>query len=389
MIISAKFLDAEGNPKGRGYTYGCNDTVAVGEIVYTAAGKKLVTTEIDLPESIGAEWGDKLGYLTTVDPSAETLQGEIVESTELITIPEITVNPLAVITVEQLPIITEQLKPLSAEIDNIIEQILALPCTTDTKSTIKKHRASLNGIFNNIEARRIAIKKQLDEPYDKFNAIYKDLITNKINTALNQLDERTGTIDTEIKNGLLTDIQDYFKEQALCEGVEWLRFEQANIKVGLSNNPTELRRNAKQFIDRVVGDIAMIDTQGEEAAEMHVEYRKTLNAALAIKTVKDRTAAVEREKARQAELAAARIAEDERRMAMAAPVTITPPVVETKQPEPFKPLQLIEPSKVYTMAFKATATESELKSVLKFMDANGIKYERIPLKNIMEVLAND
>ena len=376
MIVKARFLDADGKPKGREYTYGCNDNMEVGDFMLTKAGKSVIITEVDLPEEMGMEWGDKLQYLTLMAP---TPIGIIDTPPELPAIPEITVDPLAVITVEQLPIITEQLRPLSAEIENIIEQILALPCTNETKAMIKKNRATLSAIFANIEARRIAIKKQLDEPYNKFNEIYKELITNKVNAAIKQLDERTGAIDSEIKIGLLTGVKEYFAEQALCEGVEWLTFEQSNIRVGLSDNPTALRRTAKEFIDRIVSDIAMIDTQGNEAAEMHVEYRKTLNAALAIKMVKDRIAAVETEKARQAALEIAKTEEFERKRAMAA----IAPTVETPKPEIKAPIPVTIPEKTYTMAFKATATESELKSVLKFMEDNGIRYERIPLSNIM------
>lgn len=390
MIIKARFLDTDGNPKGREYTCGCEHTPAIGEDAYTPDGKALVVTQTGLPDEVGAEFGDKLKYLSLTPPEKsepEPVEESVAEETPLALIPEITVNPLAVITVEQLPIIAEQLKPLSAEIDTIIAQVLALPCTGETKTSIKKHRASLNGIFKKIDDRRIAIKKQLDEPYDTFNAQFKALITDKINVALKQLDDRAGAIDAELKSGLLTDVKDYFAEYASCEGLDWLTFEQSGISVGLSDNKTALRRSAKTFIDRVIGDIAMIDTQ-DEKAEMHVEYRKTLNAALAIKTVKDRIAAVKQQEERQAQYEAERLEAQERRAAMdkiAAPThSIALPVVEAP-----RPVITPEPEKLYSVAFKVTATKSVVETLSKYLKENQIDYKQIPLKNIMEVSEND
>lgn len=393
MYIKARFLDENGFPKGREYTYGIDDLITVGEVVCTPEGKELVVTAIDLPDEVGAEWGDKLKYLTTASPDSDPLQVEQIPLGEIpfrdLSLKELTVSADDVITIEQLPLIAERFRELSFDIDERIAVVIALECTPETKAKIKKERAALNSVFNDLENRRIAVKKQIMAPYDAvFGGPYKEYVTDKFKAAFATLDERTGAIDNELKNELLSDVKDYFVEYACAQGVEWLTFAQSNINVGLSDNKTALRRSAKSFIDRVVADLAMIDTQ-EEKAEMHVEYRKTLNAAVAIKTVKDRAAAIQLEKVRQENLASANAAEAERRrsMAAAAPVVpvITPPVIVPTAP----PIVDIVPEHRYTAVFKATATNANMRALALYMKNNGIEYVQVPLKNIVEVTPND
>lgn len=383
MIVRARFTDPDGNPRGREYTYGCNDPADVGAEVFTAEGKKLIITATDVPYEEGAVFGDRLRYLTTTPPAEDETAQEII-------LPELTVDASSVIVVQQLPMIAEQLRDLSAGLKMRIASVTALACTPETKTTIKKHRAALNTIFKDLESRRIAVKKQILAPYDEFEVVYKECVTDPFRQAFVTLDERTSAIDSEIKNELLADVKDYFAEHALCEGVEWLTWERSGIAVGLSSNKTALRRAAKDFIDRVVADIAMIDTQ-DEAVEMHVEYRKALNAALAIKTVKDRIAAVEREKIRQEEMAAAKIAEDERRKAMATAALqaevqrVAPPVVAP-------PAAAAPPAQEPTCkaAFMVEATREQIMDIARYMREHGIKYSQVPLKNIiMEVSSDD
>ena len=48
------------------------------------------------------------------------------------------------IVIEQLPVIKEQLKLASAEVDKKVEEAMALVCTEDNVKIIKEVRASLN-----------------------------------------------------------------------------------------------------------------------------------------------------------------------------------------------------------------------------------------------------
>lgn len=417
MYIKCKFIDADGNPKGREYLFGMSGLVNVNSTVYTSDGKELIVTATDLPREFGEQYGDKLKYVTLANPMESPLEVEVPckavsqaletleskayndicaivdepEPSTEIAMSELSVDVNSVIVIKQLPMITEQLKAVSAEIDTQISNVLSLACTPETKSTIKKHRASLNTIYKDLESRRIAVKKQILAPYDEFDAIYKECVTNKFNAAFATLDERTGMIDGAIKNELSSDVMEYFTEYALCEGVEWLTWAQANISVGLSSNKTALRRAAKEFVDRVVQDIAMIETQ-DEAAEMMVEYRQTLNAAQAIKTVKDRIAAVERQKEIQHERFAAEREEAQRLKAMisAAPITVASapvPIVERDIPADFlQPCVHIQPADTkFTVAFKATASQEKLKALVQYLKDNGIEYKQVPVKNIMEV----
>lgn len=396
MIILAKFSGTTGAPRGRDYTYGCNELVAVGGEVYTEAGEKLIVTSWLAEEEASAaveRFGDRLKYVTKVKlgVAAEIVDASVPINLEtallvpLVTIPELSVDIESVIIVQQLPMITEKLKELSTQIDLRITAVTSLACTAETKTEIKTQRAALNALFNDLEARRIAVKRQILAPYDAFEAVYRELVTDKFKAALATLDERTGAIDGEIKAESLQDVQAYFAEYALAKGIDWLTFEMAGIKVGLSDNKKALRQSATDFINQKVQDIELIDTQ-TEAAEIHVEYRKTLNAALAIKTVKDRHAAVEQEKKRQDDLRLQRAAEEERLKAMAAtaPQVAAPVIPEIKPPMPMpeSPVETTEP--LFTMAFRVTGTREELITIKRILKDNGYTYQQILMKNIKE-----
>lgn len=92
-------------------------------------------------------------------------------------------------------------------------------------------------------------------------------------------------------------VQAFFDEYAASKELPWLRFEQSEIKVNLSDSIKKLKEQSKTFIDKVQTELLLIQTQPQEQqAEILVEYKRTLNAAQAITSVAERRKATEDEK---------------------------------------------------------------------------------------------
>ena len=75
----------------------------------------------------------------------------------------------------------------------------------------------------------------------------------------------------------------YFEEYAQSKNIDFVKFGDANINVTLTASLKSLKDQAKKFIDKVVDDIALINTQ-ENDAEIMFEYKRTFNVSQAITT---------------------------------------------------------------------------------------------------------
>ena len=101
----------------------------------------------------------------------------------------------------------------------------------------------------------------------------------------------------------------YFVEVCQVEKIDWLTFERLGIEVNLSTTEKKYKEQILDFVTRIVSDMRLIGTE-KDAAEMLVEYKRTLNASQAITTVRERK---EAEKLEQERI---KMAETNRRKAM-------------------------------------------------------------------------
>lgn len=204
------------------------------------------------------------------------------------------------IEVKQLPIIEEQLKNVSAVIDERIKNATSLVCTEETVKTIKELRAELNKDYKEFEAQRKVVKEQVLKPYNDFEDIYKKCISDKFRNADLILKGRVETVENELKAKKEQEVKDYFEEYKTANNIDFITYEQAKINVTLSASMKSLKEQAKTFIDKISDDLKLIETQ-EHKAEILVEYKQTLNVSNAITTVTNRFKAIEEEKKRQEE----------------------------------------------------------------------------------------
>ena len=281
------------------------------------------------------------------------------------------------IVVKQLPIIQERLKELSTEIDKKVENAKSLICTEETVKEVKQVRADLNKDFKDLEMQRKLVKEQVLAPYMQFEEIYKQYVSDKYKNADIELKNKVDSIENELKNRKEQEIRDYFEEYKTANNIDFIAYEQARINVTLSASIKSLKEQAKQFIDKIVDDLKLIETQ-EHKTEILVKYKQALNVSQAITSVTNRFKAIEEEKKRQEELKhrqmedAQRIAEQNIKMQEEATKKalnnfVAPEVLQTPVEE--------KQEEILTLKFTVKGTITKLKELKQFLESGGYDYE--------------
>ena len=271
-----------------------------------------------------------------------------------------------IIVVRQLPEIEERLQEIKVDVTERVNNAMSLVCTEETIQAVKQIRADLNREFKGWEEKRKEVKKEIMTPYDDFEAIYKECITDIYKRGDADLKNKIDTLEDEMKAQKAAEVKAYFDEYLASKGIDFITFENADINVTLSASMKSLKEKAKAFIDRVCDDLNLIDTQ-EHKDEILYEYKRFFNVSSAITTVKMRHKALEEEKAREAERKAKEEAEKAAAEKVASVVeTLTPPTVvdEPIEKEPIVPVKLI-----------VRGTKTQLKALKEFLINNNYDFE--------------
>lgn len=275
-------------------------------------------------------------------------------------------NNQELIVVKQLPIIEEQLKTLSVEIDEKVQNAMSLVCTEETVKTVKQVRADMNKDFKEMENKRKNVKEQVLAPYMQFEEVYNQYVSDKFKKADTELKNKIDSVEKELKDKKEQEIKDYFEEYKAGKNIDFITYEQAKINVTLTSSKKSLKEQVESFIDKISDDLQLIYTQ-EHKAEILVEYKKSLNVSNAITTVLNRIEAVKQELKQQEEIVNKRL-KDEANQIQNNLNNFKNPVVENEESQTVK---------TYTIPFNATGTAPQLKRLKDFMDREGIKYESI------------
>lgn len=283
----------------------------------------------------------------------------------------------SLIQVIQLPIIEEALQDLSDEIDEKVNNALALVCNEETRKDVKEVRADLNKQFAELEEQRKAVKKAVLDPYNKFEDIYKKCVTEKFKVADNELKNKIESVEMGLKEEKRQEIINYFNEYAKSLVIDFVKFDDMNLNITLTASKTSLKKSVEDFLNKIDSDLNVLETQ-ENRNEMLVEYKKNgYNLNNAMTTVLNRIEQIKAEKARLEELAkqkeieAQTVAKVEEvatvEEPLQAPVTIG---VDTGKGESIQ----VE-TKLYTMKFTVQGTLEQLKAIKNFLESEGIRYE--------------
>ncbi len=265
------------------------------------------------------------------------------------------------IVVKQLPIIEERLKNLSEEIDKKVANALALAVSEETVKDVKKVRADLSKEFKELEAQRKAVKEKVLAPYQAFEEVYKSYVSDKYKKADSDLKFKIDDVENKQKEEKEIEIKNYYQEYVASKKINWLGTEEyyslANINVTLSASLKSLKETAKAFVDKVVEDINLINTQ-ENQDEILYEYKKNLNVSNAITTVRERKLALENNKLVE------EIKQEENKV-----------VEEMVEKVESLSAPKIEDDEILELNFKVRAPRNKLKELKQFLDDGGYDYE--------------
>lgn len=272
---------------------------------------------------------------------------------------------IAQIRVAQIPVIEERMRLVKEQVDKTIEDALSLVCTEESVQSIKQTRADLNRQFAEMEEQRKVVRAAVLAPLESFDATYKECIGNAFKRADFELKNEIATIEGTIKNRCEDGLRAFYDELCAAHGIDFAPYERAGIIVSLTDakaktQPPKKHRDAlTAFVQRISEDVATIATL-DNAAEVMVEYKRTLSITAAVGTVAERRRCIEAEQAANAERA-----EQQAREAEAV-----------KKVEAFAPPVEIEPKEqTFRCQFTVTATKPQLKKLKEFMSMEGIKYE--------------
>lgn len=258
----------------------------------------------------------------------------------------------------QEPVIEEHLRALKEQIDRRVVDALALVCTEDTVKSVKATRAELNKEFQALEDQRKFIKKAVLGPYDQFEAIYRECVSDAYKRADAELKNRIDSVQAELLARKKAEVEAYFLEYAASRGVDWLEFSSVGLNVTLSTSTKKLKGEAKAEVDRVAQSVALLSGM-ENADEIMVEYKLTLNATAAIATVEERHKRLDAERESRAER--------DTRMAEQAEAA--------RKVEAFSPAKAQESPELLTTTFTVTDTLERLRLLKKFLISNGYQYK--------------
>lgn len=269
----------------------------------------------------------------------------------------------SLIVVKQLPVIEEQLRALKDRWEQRALDADAMVCTEDAIQAVKAFRAETRKEFDEVEALRKAAKRAVMDPYNRFEAAYKECVTTAFQRADNACSSKVSEVEHSMKRRCEDGLREYFAELCAAHHLDWLAYERAGIKVDMASakaeTPKKLREQLAAFVAGVAESVARINTL-ENAAEIMVEYQRTLDAADSICTVKERHRRIEQQKAAQE----VRKVEQEQEAEMVRRVEALAPPVVAEVPEP-----------VVKCTFTARATKAQLRKLKEFLNIEGIKYE--------------
>ncbi len=269
------------------------------------------------------------------------------------------------IHVAQLPVIEERLRAMKETVDKRVGEALALVCNEETVQAVKAVRADLNKEFQVLEEQRKAAKKAVLGPYEQFEAVYKECVSDAFRAADAALKGKVDATEREIKQRCEDGLREYFVELCAAERIDFIRFEQSGVKVDMTSakqkTPKKLREQLADFVSGIARSVELISGM-DDTEEIMVEFKRTLDAPAAISAVQERHRRIDAEKEAQAlrEVQRAREAEVVAKVEAAVPTAVEPPV-EAKQ--------------VYKCTFTVHATKPQLRKLKGFLNQEGIRYE--------------
>lgn len=276
------------------------------------------------------------------------------------------------IVVKQLPIIEEQLREIKQRFMVASEEALAMECTEETLQEVRKRRAEISKVFNALEEKRKEAKKAILAPYEAFEQVYRECVTEIYAPCDKQLATKIREVEDGLKAQKRADVEDYFNEYCVSKQIDFLSFDRLGINITLNASKKSLREQVKAFLDKVADELLLIETQ-DNSSEILVEYKSSLNVAQAITLVSNRHKAIESEKRKKED---AMLLAEEKEKAVAkvekAVEAVLPPKAETPDNNQLDHIA----SKMYQVSFTVTAAIDKIRALKEFLIKGDYQYDQ-------------
>lgn len=293
-------------------------------------------------------------------------------------------------------------------VSNMTEQYNGLTYTEEQMKEAKEDRAKLNAMKKAISDRRIEVKKAIMEPYDKFEAEVKEVVS--------MIDAPISLIDKQIK-----EYEDRKKEEKKQELMEFFLNISAELEIAItfdnvfdskylnaSVSIKKAKEDIQSKVDKIKADLEALDGI-EDSFKLYAKdiYSRSLDLSKAMSEVnrlrdirkkeeaeEQRKLEAERlrlEREQQERIQQAKEAEEKRLEALATNNSQSEQQPEKPVFDPMKGIdqqntedgaknQEVEPNKTTQKqcfaAFTVYGTKEQVLSVKQFMVDNGIRFEK-------------
>ena len=282
----------------------------------------------------------------------------------------------SLIVVEQLPIIKQQLQQIKEKFSEETARAKEMECTEDTLKSVRATRAYISKIFKALEDKRKAAKKAILAPYEEFEQVYKECVTDIYRPCDEELAKKIAEVENSLKSAKRADAQEYFDEYAKSLMIDFVTLDRVGLNITLNASKKSIRAQIKDFLDRVNDELQLIETQ-PHSAEILVEYKISLNVAQAITRVSERHKAIEEEQRRRE--AAQAVVEKTAAVVKAVDEVVdestefAPPTAENTPEAP--QAEGTSEEKIYSTEFLVKGTMAQLKALKEFLINGGYEYE--------------
>ena len=276
--------------------------------------------------------------------------------------PQVTLEVVA--KVDQVGAITSNMNDVQQQALAIKEFYSNLIITEEDVPEMKKEKAQINKIKDDVATYRKNIIAEFKKPIEEFESTAK--ATEKIlKEAYDCVNDQIASYEAEVKKKTEDELRAYFEEKKESLNIDFVKFEDAEITIPLNPSKKKLMESVNKFFETIQGHLRAIACYPEDQqTEILVEYKSTLNFTESVINAQRRIQAREEEKARQEALKELKAQEE--KVAEKVEEVIAP--VEVKE-EP-KPVE-----KMYKATFTVKGTVDQLRKLKMFLEQEGITYD--------------
>ena len=265
--------------------------------------------------------------------------------------------------------IESNMKEVKGYVEELNDYYKNINFTEETMKEAKDEKAKVNKFKTQVAEYRKNIVAEYNKPIKIFEDTAKEtekLLTDTYNT----INQQVAIYEGKLKKEKEEEVRNYFEEYKESLNIDFISFEDTKIKVNLSDSKTSLKKQAKDFIDKVNMDLATIALQ-RYRDEILVEYKQNgfiLNNA--ITTVLNRQKAIEETKKKEEEKKITIISNKEHEIAKKSYEQL-----EEVFNKPLEQPEEVKQEEILTLKFTVRGSREKLKELKNFLIQGGYDYE--------------